>query len=78
MARFIFYTCEGRTQAPDGSEVENCQMLGIANGDNRQEAKTRLLVENDWILECGYRTDRIICEELASASHSSIASEIYR
>ena len=34
MSEYIFYTTEGFTQAPNGNNVENCQVLGRAFGKN--------------------------------------------
>lgn len=42
MTDFIFYTTEGFTQAPNGNDIENCQMLGIAKGKDKVEAKDYL------------------------------------
>ena len=61
MARFIFYTTEGTTEAPDGEDIENCQMLGYADGKTLNEALESLLRENTWIKECGYE-DLAACE----------------
>ena len=55
MARFIFYTSEGSSEAPNGEDVENCQMLGYAEGENANLALERLLRENAWIGEHGYK-----------------------
>ena len=49
MGTYIFYTLGGRTESPDGQEVENCQLLGEANGENAGEALSQLLSENPWI-----------------------------
>ena len=55
MAHFIFYTSEGSSEAPNGEDVENCQMLGYAEGENANLALERLLRENAWIGEHGYK-----------------------
>lgn len=54
MAEYIFYTAEGFTQDPKGDEVENCQLIGRAFGENENEAKNNLLKENPWIDEHGF------------------------
>ena len=55
MNEYIFYTTEGQTYAPNDSiEVENCQLLGTANGSNESEAQENLLNENPWITEAGF------------------------
>ena len=32
MSEYIIYTTEGFTQDPNGNDIENCQMFGIAKG----------------------------------------------
>ncbi len=60
MNEYIFYTTEGQTYAPNDSiEVENCQVLGTANGSNESEAQENLLNENPWITEAGFEAQRI-------------------
>jgi len=49
MKKYIFLTDEGFTQGPDGSEVENLQVLGIAEGADEERALYNLLRENPWI-----------------------------
>ena len=46
MSEYIFYTTEGFTQAPNGNNVENCQVLGRAFGKNIKEARCNLIKEN--------------------------------
>ena len=72
MKNYIFLTAEGQTFAPSLTEsdycvssVENCQMLGIASGQNQQEALQNLLKENSWIVEVGFNPDEIYGYELA-------------
>lgn len=36
--RIIFYTTEGFTQAPDGEDIENYQLLGRAYGKDKHDA----------------------------------------
>ena len=61
MAHFIFYTSEGSSEAPDGEDVENCQMLGYAEGENANLALENLLRQNAWISEHGYK-ELSVCE----------------
>ena len=65
MAEYIFYTAEGFTQAPNGNEIENCQLLGKAYGDNTNQALDNLLKENPWIEEHSYDPHKISCLKLA-------------
>lgn len=66
MKKYIFYTTEGFTQAPDGEDIENCQLLGCAYGQDKQEAMDNLLKENPWIKERGFEPRKAICAELAT------------
>lgn len=42
MSRYIFYTDEGYTISPRGEELESLQVLGIEDGDTREEALANL------------------------------------
>ena len=66
MEKYIFYTTEGLTQAPDGEDIENCQLLGCAYGQDKQEAMDNLLTENPWIKERGFEPRKAICAKLAT------------
>ena len=65
MNEYIFYTCEGYTYPPiEDMEVENCQVLGCAEGNNVDEAIHNLLKENPWITECGFNIEEAFCKQL--------------
>lgn len=64
MDRYIFYTTEGHTQAPNDEEIENCQVLGIACGENRKEAEKNLLNNNPWILTSGFSPTEFLSKKL--------------
>lgn len=66
MKEYIFYTAEGFTQAPDGEDIENCQLLGRAYGKDKHDALSNLLKKNHWIKERGFDPYEAICKELAS------------
>lgn len=66
MKKYIFYTTEGFTQAPDGEDIENCQLLGCTYGQDKQEAMDNLLTENPWIKERGFEPRKAICAKLAT------------
>ena len=59
MAQFIFYTFEGSTIAPNNTDVENLQILGIENGVNSNNALEKLLKNNKWIEESMFSKDKI-------------------
>ena len=51
MKKFIFITPEGETISPNGSDVENLQVIGIVDEVNdKEEALKKLLIENEWII----------------------------
>ena len=54
MTEYIFYTTEGFTQAPDGDDIENCQLLGRAFGKDKHDALSNLVKENSWIEDRGF------------------------
>lgn len=65
MNEYIFYTTEGHTIAPNEDvEVENCQVLGCAYGNNKDEAQNNLLKENPWIEEAGFSTSEFLVKQL--------------
>ena len=66
MTEYIFYTTEGFTQAPDGENIENCQLLGRAYGNEKHDALQNLLKENTWIEQRGFNPYEVIGKELAS------------
>ena len=70
MEKYIFYTTEGFTQAPDGEDIENCQLLGCAYGQDKQEAMDNLLTENAWIKERGFEPRKAICAKLATTHNA--------
>lgn len=64
MHEFVFYTSEGQCNAPDNSDVENYQILGFIKGRDVNDALNRLIEENTWILDKGYRVEDIRQKEL--------------
>lgn len=65
MNEYIFYTAEGSTIAPNENiEVENCQVLGRALGNNVEEAQENLIKDNPWIANCGYDIEKAFSKQL--------------
>ena len=65
MNKYIIYTTEGHTIAPNEIvEIDNCQVLGQACGNNPDEAKDNLLKENPWITEAGFNRSEFIVRQL--------------
>ena len=67
MNKYIIYTTEGHTIAPNENvEVENCQLLGEACGNNPNEAKENLIKNNPWIIKAGFAPTEFIIKQLAT------------
>jgi hypothetical protein len=65
MKKYIFITPEGSTFSPNGTEIENIQVIGIVeNTANEEEALKKLLVENDWIISADFNIEDFICHEI--------------
>jgi hypothetical protein len=65
MKKFIFITKEGETTAPNGSEVENMQVIGIIeNAENEDDALKKLLQENPWIFDAEFNVAEFIAYEI--------------
>ena len=77
MNEYIIYTTEGFTQDPNGNDIENCQVLGRAFGNNPEEAEENLLKENPWINEAGFnRSEFFIKQLLTEEQHADIKAVI--
>ncbi|MGI9036637.1 MAG: hypothetical protein ACR2GD_11445 [Pyrinomonadaceae bacterium] len=65
MKKFIFITHEGDTTAPNGSKVENLQVIGIVeNVENENEALKKLLQENAWIFDAEFNVAEFVAYEI--------------
>ncbi|MDP2681675.1 MAG: hypothetical protein Q8P28_02555 [Deltaproteobacteria bacterium] len=66
MKSYIFITAEGFTHQPNSEspepDIENCQVIGFAEGNSPEEAFDNLIEENNYLLETNF--DEIICFEL--------------
>ena len=77
MNEYIVFTTEGHTTAPDEKvEVENCQVLGRARGNNRDEAKKNLLKDNPWIAEAGFDSSEFVVVQLLSDEERVAIKEV--
>lgn len=70
MTDFIFYTTEGFTQDANGDDIENCQVIGRAFGDDMDDVRNNLLKENPWIEEHSFDADMFIGKELAPCKNA--------
>ncbi len=65
MKKFIFITSEGKTTAPNGSDVENMQVIGIVkNVETEDEGLKKLLQENTWIFDAEFNVADFIAYEI--------------
>lgn len=65
MKNFIFITKEGKTISPNGSDVENMQVIGIVeNVKTEDEALKKLLQENTWIFDAEFNIAEFIAYEI--------------
>jgi len=75
MKSFIFITQEGLTYQPDSEspepDIENCQVIGFAEGQDENEAFQNLIEENEYLLETNF--DEVICMELKNEDYYSKA-----
>ncbi len=64
MKHFIFYTTDGYTQAPDLTEMENCQILAFKDAPDMQSAWDSFTPLHTKLSERGFHN--IKCAELAT------------
>lgn len=74
MKKYLFYTPEGITLAPDPEvEIENCQLLGFSIGSNEVDALHNLLKDNNWIQKAGYDVKKVVAVQIVgSDTHNGI------
>jgi hypothetical protein len=63
---YIFITTEGHTFQPNSDtiepDIENCQVIGFANGLNSQQAFENLIQDNSYLSQTTF--NELICYEL--------------
>lgn len=65
MKKYIFITNEGETIAPNGSEIENMQVVGIVeDAQTEDDALKKLLQENSWIFDAEFNVADFIAYEI--------------
>ena len=62
MRKYIFLTLEWFTQEPNGNEINNVQVIWIAQGINASEAFENLKIQNDFLLYTSFND--IYCHDL--------------
>ncbi|MGD2094066.1 MAG: hypothetical protein PVH77_03565 [Phycisphaerales bacterium] len=73
MKSYIFITAEGYTYQPESEsvepDIENCQVIGFAKGEDSQQALQNMIQENKNLLETTF--DELICYELKNFDEKS-------
>ena len=71
---FIFLTAEGSTFQPDSTfiepDIENIQVIGLASGNEAQDAFEQLLKENAYLVETNF--DEIFSLALSGSTEKNI------
>lgn len=71
MKNYIFITEEGITYQPNSvspePDIENCQVIGFAKGNNENEAFNNLTKDNEYLLDTNF--NEIICIELKNEDY---------
>jgi len=79
MKNYIFITEEGVTYQPNSTssepDIENCQVIGFAKGNNEDEAFKNLKKENEYLLDTNF--NEIICMELKNEDYYKKAKYFY-
>ncbi len=64
MNRYVCYTAEGYTVAPNGEDIDNCQILGFVDAEDRHDAIEKLLKRNPWIEKYEFTTYDIVAARI--------------
>ena len=79
MNSYIFITEEGITYQPKDTSIEpnieNCQVIGFARGNDENEAFKRLVEENEFLLNTGF--NKVICIELKNDDYYKYCKYFY-
>ena len=71
MKSYVFITEEGVTYQPNSispePDIENCQVIGFAKGNNEDEAFKNLTKDNEYLLDTNF--NEIICMELKNEDY---------
>lgn len=77
MNEYIIYTSEGTTGAPNPNhDVENCQVLGIAQAENEHAAVQRLFHDNLWIKQAGFSESNIFIQQIITHTQRKDIQEL--
>ena len=77
MNEYIVYTTEGYTSAPDSNvDIENCQVLGFAEGSSEEDAINKLFEQNEWLPKAGFTMNAIARPILTASIKEDIKTVI--
>ena len=79
MMSYIFITNDGCTYQPNSDspepDIENCQVIGFAKGNNKNEAFENLIKQNEYLLDTTF--NEIICMELKNEEYYGHSRHFY-
>ncbi len=79
MKSYIFITTEGFTFQPNSEssepDIENCQVIGFADGKDLEEAFDNLMAENEYLLETNF--NEITGYELKHKEYQKFSKTFY-
>ena len=79
MRSYIFITTEGYTFQPESEsiepDIENCQVIGFAQGIDEKEAFENLLKENPYLSDTTF--DELVCIELKHTDYTKHTQHFY-
>lgn len=65
MNKYVIYTAQGYCEDPDGNEVDNYQILGWIQANDKKEAVEKFLNDNSWVSEKGYDKHGFVAQQLS-------------
>ena len=77
MNEYLIYTQQGITEAPKFDiDVNNCQVLGRATGENLLDAIDQLFLENIWIENAGFKKSECMGVQLLTSSQKEDINKV--
>lgn len=71
MKHFIFLTQEGFTKTPANADIENLQVLGIAQGKNKEKAFETFVQESEYLLQSDF--NEVVAMELTDETQHNFS-----
>ena len=74
---YLIYTTEGATIAPnDEVQIENCQLLGRAIGEDLSEAVDNMFEEQKWLKLAGFNPDECFGAQIITNNQKEDLKEL--